>query len=175
MSSDAASAAGGRVYVACERRRIQARRVLVSPCVLKSKSVGLEGKGSWGAQNRASLAANLRFEGVVAENIGPLVGAPPSKPVKCSPSNQARVRAHYIPSNAQLTLSEAPQIAHSSHTVTAHTVTSTHSGKYTSRVVALAFAARASPPPCLATIRARSRRCSITFSWPDVGAPRSLS
>ena len=24
-------------------------------------------------------------------------------------------------------------------------------------------------------IRARSRRCSITFSWPDVGAPRSLS
>ena len=68
-----------------------------------------------------------------------------------------------------------PQIAHSSHTVTAHTVTSTHSGKYTSRVVALAFAARASPPPCLATIRARSRRCSITFSWPDVGAPRSLS
>ena len=45
------------------------------------------------------------------------------------------------------------------------------SGKYTSRVVALPH--RASPPPCLATIRARSRSCSITFSWPDVGAPRS--
>ena len=52
-------------------------------------------------------------------------------------------------------------------------ITSPRSGKYTSRVVALPH--RASPPPCLATIRARSRRCSITFSWPDVGAPRSLS
>ena len=143
-----------------------------------------EQKKQWTAGGRAKRsceAHNLSYKFLIQnQRVGVCQIVTPVGALRQNPSNAPRqIRPESGPTTSRQMLSShslrAPQIAHSSHTVTAHTVTSTHSGKYTSRVVALAFAARASPPPCLATIRARSRRCSITFSWPDVGAPRSLS
>ena len=98
-------------------------------------------------------------------------------PIGCCPIRAARPlrtsSTTYSASAARDEVDRCAAASSASRRAACPTATSPpRSGKYTSRVVALPH--RASPPPCLATIRARSRRCSITFSWPDVGAPRSL-